>query len=96
MNGDTRLVTNMGYNSTIFSLNSYNRSEACRYLTNNETIKALECNAAWRSVIEGRVEICNFTGGYGTICDNRWDSYEARVVCRQLKSVSEGKNTIGI
>lgn len=32
---------------------------------------------------EGRVEIC-FENHWGTICDDRWDSNEATVVCRQL------------
>ena len=40
-------------------------------------------NGSIPSRYEGRVEIC-FSGVWGTICSNNWDSREAIVVCRQL------------
>ena len=40
-------------------------------------------NRNTQSRFEGRVEIC-FSGVWGTICSDGWDSRDATVVCREL------------
>ena len=36
-----------------------------------------------KSPLEGRVEVCT-SAGWGTVCDNGWNTADGRVVCRQL------------
>lgn len=41
---------------------------------------------------EGRVEVC-FSGVWGTVCDDVWNSLNAEVVCNELGLNFSGKST---
>ena len=45
--------------------------------------------------LEGRVEICKHNV-WGTVCDNSWNTPDARIVCRQLGWSVAGQRCLGV
>lgn len=85
--GDVRLVDDSDISLPIIFAKYSNAT--CLYHVHTNDIEVLHCASNWNATIEGRVEIC-WDNLYGTVCDDRWDDLEARVVCRQLQHSSAG------
>ena len=68
-----------------------NDSVVCQLRVAANEYEELQCSEQWTNdiILEGRVEICK-NNIYGTVCDDRWDELEARVVCGQLRHPSNG------
>ena len=59
----------------VLSATVCNNEGAVRLLVGNQT-----------SSTEGRLEVC-LNGMWGTVCNDGWDTNDARVVCRQLQGI---------
>lgn len=77
--------------TVIAATNLHNMTEIC-HVAVDRNMTFPECRSPRAEIIEGRVEVCQ-TNAFHTVCDNRWDLFEARVVCSQLNSAMNGEGT---
>jgi hypothetical protein len=56
-------------------------------------MKLYICLGGGQRCYEGTVQVCS-DGTWGTVCDDSWDSNDARVVCRQLGYETSGATAL--
>ena len=77
--GDVRLVNSLSQ----WSIVARDNEDVCLFNVTDSDFQKVQCYRNWSDLLEGRVEICK-NNQYETVCDDRWDQLEAKVVCRQL------------
>lgn len=89
--GDVRLVNNgtgdVEYITRYQDVSERNSVNICKYNANLTEVG--NCTVS-SDLVVGRVEIC-VNNVFGTVCDDRWDKLEAKIVCRQLGIDGESK-----
>lgn len=79
---------NSNGNPTVITAMRETQTEICEVVNDLVPIN-VTCRGKESEIVEGRVEICK-NNDFGTVCNDRWDLFEARVVCSQLNSATNG------